>query len=293
MHSGVSAVLSRLEILIQGGANWSLNCRDDVTIRDKIKEKMIVAEFKVIEQAAGNASYVSGQSIGSAVKQSLATMIEEADLKEDDGERHDVGEFEKALAAASLADLEAQSPSEIGLLQMAAEAGLHRHVCVLLQKGLNPNRFMEGTAPAVVVAAKRGNHEVLRVLKDGGGANFAVFDPRTRCSVLHSILRRIYGAEGMSLQYEAAEMQERYVKCLNLILGKEGKGGQDSSAFEGQMRGIINAKDILGNTALHYATQMWPHSVARRLLEGGANIRIKNKFGEVPDILPAIMEQES
>ena len=55
---------------------------------------------------------------------------------------------------------------------------------------------------------------------------------------------------------------------------------------------MINLKDKMGNTALHLATQSWPESVVKSLLELGANIGIKNKLREVPieRISPETME---
>ena len=52
-------------------------------------------------------------------------------------------------------------------------------------------------------------------------------------------------------------------------------------------------QDLLGNTALHLATQRWPQQVVRRLLERGANIGLKNKWGETPisKIRPETMEE--
>ena len=38
---------------------------------------------------------------------------------------------------------------------------------------------------------------------------------------------------------------------------------------------MINVLDRMGNTPLHYATQMWSQSVVRMLLERGANIGMK------------------
>ena len=48
----------------------------------------------------------------------------------------------------------------------------------------------------------------------------------------------------------------------------------------------------MGNTALHLATQFWPQSVVKSLLELGANIGLKNNLQEVPinRILPETME---
>ena len=60
-------------------------------------------------------------------------------------------------------------------------------------------------------------------------------------------------------------------------------------------------QDKLGNTALHLATQFWPQtgikmrgefSAVKSLLDLGANISLKNDFGEVPieKISPTLME---
>ena len=48
----------------------------------------------------------------------------------------------------------------------------------------------------------------------------------------------------------------------------------------------------MGNTALHLATQYWPQSVVKSLLELGANIGLKNNLQEVPinRILPETMK---
>ena len=42
-------------------------------------------------------------------------------------------------------------------------------------------------------------------------------------------------------------------------------------------REVINVLDRMGNTPLHYATQMWSQSVVRMLLERGANIGMKGR----------------
>ena len=59
-----------------------------------------------------------------------------------------------------------------------------------------------------------------------------------------------------------------------------------------ELRSIINSVDELGNTAIHYATQLWSQDVVRLLLENGANIGVRNAYEEVPveNILPETME---
>ena len=65
------------------------------------------------------------------------------------------------------------------------------------------------------------------------------------------------------------------------------------SSRRDQLRRIVNKKDALGNTALHYATQKWNDRVVRDVLELGANIGIKNVWSEVPisKIRPQTMEE--
>ena len=65
-----------------------------------------------------------------------------------------------------------------------------------------------------------------------------------------------------------------------------------NEAVRPQILKIINKRDHLENTALHYATQMWPQSVVRQLLEAGANIGMKNHWHETPvsKILPSTLE---
>ena len=78
---------------------------------------------------------------------------------------------------------------------------------------------------------------------------------------------------------------KNYEDALNLLL--------ESTDAKNKLKEIINLKDSLGNTALHYATQFWPQTVVRELLELGANIGLKNIYGEVPinRILPETMEE--
>ena len=78
---------------------------------------------------------------------------------------------------------------------------------------------------------------------------------------------------------------KNYEDALNLLL--------ESTGSKSKLKEIINLKDSLGNTALHYATQFWPQTVVRELLELGANIGLKNIYDEVPinRILPETMEE--
>merc|ERR1719483_1744438 len=55
---------------------------------------------------------------------------------------------------------------------------------------------------------------------------------------------------------------------------------------------LRSSRDMEGNSALHYATQMWSQTTVRKLLEKGANIGLKNNWDETPisKINPDTME---
>jgi len=154
---------------------------------------------------------------------------------------------------------------------MACKRGLHQHVQILLNKGADPNNTKFKMKNPILQAAFEGFHQVLQVLKDDEGAKFDVTDNENMETILHVILKK---------ESDRASSSD-YQKCLDIVL-------EDIT----QIKSIINKRDDLDNTALHYATQKWPQSTVRKLLEIGANIGIKNVWEEVPinKILPETME---
>ena len=85
--------------------------------------------------------------------------------------------------------------------------------------------------------------------------------PSTRETVLHLVLKK--GAEGVG--------EEQYAACLELLIGVE----EDADAARREMKRLVNRRDELGNTALHWAVQRWDQRAVRQLLELGANIGTK------------------
>ena len=250
---------------------------------------------------------ISPPSLSSAIRNDLMRIMNEAELAFEpvDGEKN-YDEFLSALQLAEPSDLASSNPGEMSLLQRAADIGIWRHVQALLSKGADPNWAASGTAPALVLAAKCGHADVIRVLKEHKinkeddpttrTCDFAVIDTNSKSSVLHSVLRKPFGDYGMmmppaaSTSFDAAAggatAEERYTACLRLILDDV------SPSMDAEIRKVINGLDEMGNTPLHYATQMWPQAVVRMLLERGANIGMKNVYDEVPieSILPETME---
>ena len=103
---------------------------------------------------------------------------------------------------------------------------------------------------------------------------FKSIELRSRETVLHCLLK--HGSGGGD--------KGRYEHALDLVLGKE--------ELQPKIAKIVNKRDALKNTALHYATQMWSQETVRKLLEAGGNIGMRNHFDEVPisKILPDTME---
>merc|ERR1719228_2580000 len=81
------------------------------------------------------------------------------------------------------------------------------------------------------------------------------------------------------------EMDYKYRRCLEIILDAKGELRQ-------QLTRVINKKDTLRNTALHYAAQLWGQQEVKELLDLGANIGVRNWRGEIPldRILPKTLE---
>ena len=93
------------------------------------------------------------------------------------------------------------------------------------------------------------------------------------------------------------EVDKNYSKCINVLLNKTISSSNTeptagSEAFLKQIRLIINKRDIMHNTPLHYAALNWPQSTIRKLLNNGANVGMKNDRQEIPltRIPPATLE---
>ena len=79
-----------------------------------------------------------------------------------------------------------------------------------------------------------------------------------------------------------------YDKCLNLLLDCE------DSRVKLELLKIVNHRDSTNNVPLHYATNLWPQCITRKLLERGANIGVKNDWNEIPisKIMPEVNTNE-
>ena len=75
------------------------------------------------------------------------------------------------------------------------------------------------------------------------------------------------------------------MECLKLVWEEATKRDKNNSiknnSIRNELRRVVNIQDKTKNTALHYATQLWPQDVVRYILELGANIGVKNIYEEV------------
>jgi len=206
--------LATLRSLVAAGADWSLKCGgDDSTIRDLIAERVTAADMAALEDLYAAAFFIApsaGEAFTNSSMETLVTLINDAELidrEEEDLMWKNWEAFQKALNEAPPAEeLDATSVGKPTLVQRAAAAGLAKHVRSLLTRGCDPNATSggEGAAPAVLLAARRGHHEVLAVLREhaaseSNGAAFAAADERDGATALHAALRKPLAA-GLSLR---------------------------------------------------------------------------------------------
>ncbi len=148
------------------------------------------------------------------------------------------------------------------LLQLAVDGQLAGAVGVLLEEaGADPNGTTEKVPIAPVnFAAERADAAILGLLLKRKANVCLSRSSQSGETVLHSLLK--HGEDG-----------ERRA-CLDLLLNDDGA--------KGDVRKIINKRDCLEFTPLHYAVQLWSQDVVRLLLEAGANIGMKNHWQDIP-----------
>ena len=165
--------------------------------------------------------------------------------------------IQKLIQKLSAEEINKSAPGVNNLIQEACEHGADTYLKLLLQvPGVCPNSFANGTKPPLFLAAERVDAKVLKLLL--GVANTEITTDQD-ASILHVLLRK-----------PIRKRLGDYLEVFELIM--------DSC----EQLLPIDCQDVLGNTALHYATQMWPHSVVKRILEHGAHIATPNLYNQVP-----------
>ena len=251
-----------MEMLIENGASIDNVCFGK-SIHQHILEKM--PGFDISSIKIKRAPLVRQDS--NSVLGKLAELIDLATHRNVNQESLDEGvlsEFKSLVIQCDSKSLNTFTSSGYTLLQKCSTGNLDQFADFLLTEGVDPNHCSDESSSPVHLAAFRGNSAVLKVLKSYH-ADFTIVSLSTRETVLHKVLKK-----------DDAFSEENLEKSLKIILS------DDDDGFKSQINRIINRKDLLGNTALHYATQRWSEDIVRLLLERGANIGIKNKWDEVP-----------
>ncbi|XP_023344392.1 transient receptor potential cation channel protein painless [Eurytemora carolleeae] len=215
-------------------------------------------------------------------------------------ERKDFLRFRYTLTKVSLRDVSEKSVRGYTCLQKAVLANLPTFVTQLLNHGVNPNLYsVENPVRPVLLASYRGHYQVLSVFVEEletalslgkvskVSPNFAVWSRDTQETCLHMILKKSHSKAllGLGSDSELKGLDEDYRKCLNILLSSE--------QVRSQLGRVINKRDILSYTPLHYAAQMWSQADITKLLKLGANIGVRNSRGEIPlsRILPETLEE--
>ena len=265
-----------VRMLVENGANLDINC-GKMTPREAIKEHLRYFNLDTIK--------VKQRPRKSTVEY-LYELIEKNDLTM----------FKSVLHFISVKDVSTKRISGQGLttLQKASQMGHHKFVRLLLNSGVNPNIVTEENASRpILLAAQRGHHETLQCFIDHNqknktnGTNFAVWTRDTKESVLHLIFKKSHkkALQSIGSSEEMKKYDANYRKCLCVLL-------DSGEEILEQLSRIINKKDLIGNTALHYAAQAWTQEDVTALLNLGANIGVRNQRGDIPmtRILPSTLE---
>ena len=248
-----------VRLLLEQGADPDLKCGRK-TVREYMRESMPGLD-------PGAVTVLKRKEVMEDLEDKLLSLVKETS-------RHDTSYLAKLGAFRCLARCvrEGGEDRQLGeVLALAAEKGLEQHVALLLRRGAGPNSREQ----PLLEAACRGHHGVIGVLLADPRTDLAVLKVNTGETVLHMVLKM--EQDGVAAgDYEA---------CLAELLQGETR--------QRAMAAIVNKKDSLGNTALHYATQRWPEQAVTALLELGANIGIKNIWREIPisRIRPETMEK--
>jgi len=157
---------------------------------------------------------------------------------------------------------------------LACVKGLHEHVSILLDQGVDPNN----RSMSILEVAYYGYYKVLEVLLKDDRTDVTVVSQGNKETILHLILQRRADFDSPLKDYE---------RCLDILLDIMDK--EQTNRIRYELRRIINRQDMLGNTALHYAImENWSEECILELLQEGADITVKNHWGD-----PAKVQHET
>ena len=143
-----------------------------------------------------------------------------------------------------------------------------------LNTSIRSKSVTESEKSALLIAAHRGNLELIKMLLENNVNQINNVDKETKETLLHLILKKD-SCDPFQI--------EKWTECVEFLF--DSKLCSESTitiTHRNNICKIINNQDILHNTALHHAAKKWPTKVLSSMLRHGANIGTKNRWNEVP-----------
>ena len=228
------------------------------------------------------------KSTSNSVLEQISDVLDEAALATTEGNRNELlQKFESIIVGLDKTDVDGFEALGTTLLQKIVDLDLVDFAKVILDQQLaDVNQVSEGRkTPPILYAVKKGNVEMLQLLLQHNADLANAIIVETKETVLHIILKKDSTDKGQI---------EKWNDCFLFLMGKgpEIENAELARRIRAEVCEIVNKRDCLSNTSLHYATQKWSSVTIRALLEHGANIGMKNKWDEVPikSINPETME---
>ncbi|KAF4520771.1 hypothetical protein B566_EDAN011423 [Ephemera danica] len=173
------------------------------------------------------------------------------------------GEQDQFIASFTQGNPEVSSTTLQRFLQIASVSGYTKLAKFLIERGADPNSSVNNTqVPPIILAAKFGYHETLRVLIEAPAIppSSVIDHPLWRRSALHHVA--ISAADVTT----PSTKTRNFVTCASLLLQ------------HARLRHLnVDAKDFLDNTAIHYASKSGRRDIIRVILNHKPAIFIKNR----------------
>ena len=145
-----------------------------------------------------------------------------------------------------------EATQNLTLMQYSCDSHNLAAVELLLAAGIDPNQnsFQNSWSP-LLIAAQHGDTAILRLLVCHPKIQLdAVDHAQSGLTALHKVARRVHVDKS------------KYLACLRLLLSQAAHADETFSGTSVN----VNAQDLCGNTALHYAAISGASFIAHRLL---------------------------
>jgi ankyrin repeat protein len=215
----------------------------------------------------------------------------------------DVAEVKKLIAAGS--DVNVPESDGSSALLWAAHQSSPEIIALLLKAGANPNAANNFGVTPLLEASRYGDTATIKALLDGGadvaasareGETPLMAAARAGSAAAVELLIK-HGADVNAvetLQEQTALMwaaAEGHLDVVDMLLKNGADANKKARAAELTTRSTRADYPSGGFTALHWAVRNGDEAVVRRLVEGGADLKITNADGATPMMLAIINDR--